>query len=390
MKLILLLMALLIALGFWETARHRWYLRRIPVRVHVNGSRGKSSVARLIAAGLRGGDLTVVAKTTGSAAAMIHSDGSETPIVRRGGANIREQLKVIRDAVREDCQALVIECMAVRPDLQRVCEHHIVRSSHGVITNVRPDHLEVMGPTLEDVAASLAGTIPRHSHLFHAEDTFADYLAARARGLGSHCTQAAAAEVSSEEMVGFGYVEFPENVALALAVCEAAGVARDRALAAMYRVQPDVGAMTLWPLATDHGTVTFVNGFAANDPMSYLRIWERLKLAERAQDVILVFNNRSDRMRRAKDLLPLFGRELPARRFVLIGEATSLLVDILRRRQLPMDRVDDLAGRPAPELWAKLAEFCPSGGLIIGIGNIKGIGNELLDYLRGRRLQEVA
>ena len=50
MKLIVLLLILLISLGVWETARHRWFLRRIPVRVHVNGSRGKSSVARLIAA----------------------------------------------------------------------------------------------------------------------------------------------------------------------------------------------------------------------------------------------------------------------------------------------------------------------------------------------------
>ena len=47
-------------------------------------------------------------------------------------------------------------------------------------------------------------------------------------------------------------------------------------------------------------------------------------------------------------------------------------------------------GRPADELWTKLVELCPSGGLIIGIGNIKGIGNELLDYLRGRIEREVA
>ena len=110
MKLIILLLLLLICLGVWETARHRWFLRQIPVRVHVNGSRGKSSVSRLIAAGLRGGDLRVVAKTTGSAAAVIHTDGSETPVVRRGGPNIREQLRVIRDAAREGCDALVIEC----------------------------------------------------------------------------------------------------------------------------------------------------------------------------------------------------------------------------------------------------------------------------------------
>ncbi|HOX25166.1 MAG TPA: poly-gamma-glutamate synthase PgsB [Candidatus Krumholzibacteria bacterium] len=390
MRLIILLLILVVGMGVWETARHRWHLRRIPIRVHVNGSRGKSSVARLIAAGLRGGGLRVAAKTTGSAAAMIHVDGTETPVVRRGGPNIREQLQIVRDAAREGCQALVIECMAVRPDLQHACEHHIVHATHGVITNVRPDHLEVMGPTLEDVAKSLAGTVPRRSLFFHAEDAFADYFAGRARELGSRCTAADASQVTAAEMAGFRYVEFPENVALALNVCMAAGVPRDRALQAMYGVVPDVGAMTLWRFPVDQGTITFCNGFAANDPMSYIRIWDRLGLAERAEQVVLVFNNREDRMRRAKDMLPLFGRELVAGRYVLIGEQTRILGDMLRRQHLPPDRVEDLAGRPAAELWSRLVELTPAGGLVIGVGNIKGIGNALLDHLRDRLAMEVS
>jgi len=390
MKLIVFILVTLVALGVWEMARHRWHLRRIPVRVHVNGSRGKSSVARLIAAGLRGGGQRVVVKTTGSAARVIHCDGTETPVVRRGGPNIREQLKVIRDAANEQCEALVIECMAVRPDLQYTCEHQIVHATHGVITNVRPDHVEVMGPTMADVAKSLSGTVPRRAKLFHAEDVFASFFELRAEAARSTCTEATADKVTAAEMEGFKYVEFPENVALALDVCEATGVPRTVALDAMYDVQPDVGAMTLWHFETDHGAVTFTNGFAANDPQSYRRIWERLKLVERPENVVMVFNNREDRMRRAKDLVPMFGRELAAGRYVLIGEETRTVSDMLRREGLPMDRVEDLSGRPAPELWAKLTELCPDGGMVIGIGNIKGIGNELLAHLRLVMAEEVA
>ncbi len=54
-----------------------------------------------------------------------------------------------------------------------------------------------------------------------------------------------------------------------------------------------------------------------------------------------------------------------------------------------MDRIDDLGGRPAPELWARLVELCPDGGMVIGIGNIKGIGNALLAHLRTRLATEV-
>ncbi len=199
--------------------------------------------------------------------------------------------------------------MAVRPDLQIVCERNIVASTHGVITNVRPDHLEVMGPTMAEVAKSLSGTVPRRSHLFHAEDVYADFFTERAAAQKSSCTVATADQVSAEIMDGFSYVEFPENVALALHVCEAAGVPRHQALEAMYDVQPDVGAMTLWHFDTPQGRCTFANGFAANDPQSYIRIWKRLKLTERTDDVVLVFNNREDRMRRAKDLAPMFGRQ---------------------------------------------------------------------------------
>ncbi len=389
MTLIVILLLLLATLGVWETARHARYRRRIPIRVHVNGSRGKSSVTRLIAAGLRGGGLRVVAKTTGSAAALIHADGRETPVARRGGPNIREQLGVMRQAVRERCDALVIECMAVRPDLQRTCEHQIVHATHGVLTNVRPDHLEVMGPTMDDVAASLANTIPRRARYFTAEIEFAPYLERRAAGQGTSFTHAGADTITPQEMEGFRYVEFPDNVALALATCVGAGVEREAALRAMYDVVPDVGALTRWRFIEGTKDVTFVNAFAANDPVSYVHVWDRLRLADRSDEVIMLMNNRGDRMRRAKDLAPLFGRELVAGRYVLIGEQTRVLADMLRRQGLPMDRVEDLAGRPAPELWDKLVQLAPPRCLVVGIGNIANIGNELLDHLRSRMQQEL-
>src|SRR6266403_1708987 len=47
--------------------RHRRALRAIPVRIHVAGTRGKSTTTRLIAAALRAGGRNVLAKTTGSA-----------------------------------------------------------------------------------------------------------------------------------------------------------------------------------------------------------------------------------------------------------------------------------------------------------------------------------
>src|SRR5262245_30405572 len=95
----LLLIALVLSvLGVLELIAHRAALLKIPIRIHVNGTRGKSSVTRLIAAGLREGGIVTCAKTTGTLARMIMPDGSEYPVFRPAGANIIEQLRIIRTA----------------------------------------------------------------------------------------------------------------------------------------------------------------------------------------------------------------------------------------------------------------------------------------------------
>ena len=140
---------LLTAAGIAESWLHRRFLHSIPIRIHVNGTRGKSGVTRLIAAGLRAGGLRTCAKTTGTLPRMIAPDGSEYPVFRPARANVIEQVRIVRAAARENVDALVIECMALQPALQSLCELKLVRATHGVITNVRADHLDVMGPNVD-------------------------------------------------------------------------------------------------------------------------------------------------------------------------------------------------------------------------------------------------
>src|SRR5690625_7783189 len=76
------ILAVLLALGVIETLLHRRILRRLPVRVHVNGTRGQTRVVRLIAAGLPGGGKRVGSKTAGSAAAGAGPAGEDSPLDR--------------------------------------------------------------------------------------------------------------------------------------------------------------------------------------------------------------------------------------------------------------------------------------------------------------------
>ncbi|MCP4798491.1 MAG: poly-gamma-glutamate synthase PgsB [bacterium] len=378
MKLTLLLLTLLTVAGMWEMARHRYYRRQIKLRVHVNGSRGKSSVARLIAAGLQAGGLRVCAKTTGSAARFIHVDGTETPVVRHSPPNIREQLRVFRQAAREKADVLVLECMAVRPDLQWICEHKIVDATCGVITNVRPDHLEVQGPRLEDVCDSLGGTVPRDSVILTAENKFGNRLESIAIRRNSRFMITDPESVTEDDLDKFSYHEFADNVSLALDACEECGVDRADALSGMHKVLPDVGALTILPCTQDDKKFDFVNAFAANDPESSIAVWKRLGFDKTG--AVALYNNRADRMRRAKDMAPIFVEGAVPEKLVVVGEATAAICELFARHGADKNDIVDLGGKTAAEICDELFVLA-NGSTVVGLGNIGGAGHLLIAEL---------
>ena len=275
-KILLLIFVILILLGFWEAFLQRRNLSRMPIRVHVNGTRGKSSVVRLIAGGLRESGIRTCAKTTGTLARMILPDASEYPVFRPGGANVIEQVRIVSAAASYDAQAIVVECMALQPQLQWMCESRFIKATHGVITNARADHLDVMGPEEKDVALALAATTPVKAKLFTAEGRFLHVFEEAARDRQTrlfHVTPDDIGSVTEEEMEGFQYVEHKENVALALQVCADLGIDRGTALRGMWKAPPDPGVMTISHIRFFGRYIYFVNVFAANDPESTERLW---------------------------------------------------------------------------------------------------------------------
>ena len=164
------LATVLIIIGLFEFKFHQLSLSGIPVRIHVNGTRGKSSVTRLIAAGLRAGGKRTFAKTTGTAPRVIDSEGIDRIIHRLRKPSIGEQVRLLKYFSDEKPDIVVMECMAVQPQYQWISEHQMVKADIGVITNARPDHLDEMGPTEVDVVKSLCNSIPVNGTLVTAEN----------------------------------------------------------------------------------------------------------------------------------------------------------------------------------------------------------------------------
>jgi gamma-polyglutamate synthase len=109
-------LVLLVGLGLVERYWRNRARKAVPIRIHVNGTRGKTSVTRLIWAALRAAGIPPLAKTTGAAPCLLLPDGTERSLRRRGKANIREQLRTLWLAKRSGARAVVLECMAIAPD----------------------------------------------------------------------------------------------------------------------------------------------------------------------------------------------------------------------------------------------------------------------------------
>ena len=124
-----ILLLILFILGLLESYNHTYSLSKIPNRIHVNGARGKSSVTRLIASGIRESGKKVLAKTTGSSPRIINEYGKDIKIHRLRSASIGEQVRLIKNFSKKNIDYLVIECMAVDPQYQWISEQKMIKSN---------------------------------------------------------------------------------------------------------------------------------------------------------------------------------------------------------------------------------------------------------------------
>ena len=383
-------LAVLVGAGLIEyllLARSR---SKIRIRIHVNGTRGKSSVTRLIASALREAGMRTFAKTTGTLPRMIYPDGSELPVQRINKANIIEQRTTINQAATEGAEALVLECMALQPLLQSISELRIVQSTHTVITNARPDHLDVMGPDARAVTKALCGMVTRQGVVLTAERDNLDVIEAACKDRGSKLvavTESDVAAITKAELKPFRYTEHAENVALSLAVCASIGIPRDVALRGMHKTAPDPGALTAHRLSFFGKRLLFYNGFAANDPVSTGRLWQyALDESPDYKTKIAVFNCRSDRADRSVQLAEALCTWHPPHWAVLMGTGTQVFARFATRNGFDPGRVVFVEGYRVEEIFERLLELGGGSAMLMGMGNIGGQGLDVVRYFKNREI----
>jgi len=384
---LLALILIAVIVGIIEYLLHQKRIYSIPIRIHINGTRGKSSVTRLIGAGLRAGGISNITKVTGTFPRLIVEDGSETYIHRKASANILEQLSIVKFASSRKVDALVMECMALQPQYQTITEHHMIHSNIGVMTNIRIDHTDVMGHTLQEIAETLGRTIPANEHLFTSENIIPDTLKKMADKRRTITHFIDPETVSPEEMKGFSYIEHRENVSLALAICQHLNIDRETALKGMYQAIPDAGALMVFKVQAFGKKLVFYNAFAANDPDSTFLVWKKIRDEIGLEGVrIVLLNTRQDRLYRAQQLAEMLAVRLEKEidYLMLIGQSTDVVENMAIQYGVPAKKLLSVGWTTPEKVYEKILSVTDMTATIVAIGNMGGMGAETVEYFEHR------
>jgi len=393
MSLILLLT--LIALGVAYLAFERVRLDRdreaIPLMIAVTGTRGKTSVTRMLAAVLRESGRRVLAKTTGSEAALILPDGTEQPIRRRGRPSIIEQKRVVRLGAQLGVDVAVVEVMSIHPENRFVEARQLLRPDLVLATNFRVDHTAALGETRGAVAAALALDVPPGARVFvpqrECEPTFRTALQDNGGELIEVQSGVAAGVVGAHP--GRPLQRLGANLDLVCGVARSLGIDEGTIREGIGGARGDIGSLGIWRYrSADLGSPCFlVNAFAANDPESTMLIHEGVMAAlgigpERCVGLLSLRPDRGDRTLQWLGALREGILDRFSRLYVLGQHAPALAMRL--RGADGAARIEVLRGARPAEITRRAASgIGEAGGAIFGFGNIGGLGEALVAHWRG-------
>lgn len=379
MTILLLTLTLLLLSLVYERVVLNRLRNSIPLVVAVTGTRGKSSVVRMLASVLREAGDTVLAKTTGSQAQFVLPDGTVQDVPRRGIVSILEQKKVLRKAVELRANCLVVEIMSIRPENHFVESQQILKPDIVLVTNVRRDHTEAMGETETEIASVLRLDLPPAASVYVPEE-FRSLLdppspgvkSARISSVRQGCSDPLRAALKARQMT-----EFTENLDLVASVVRDLGVPDNIASRGIENARQDIGKFRVWTYRIGGKRIFLVNAFAANDPDSTMRIYEKARRTLAAAPALFtgLLNLRYDRPDRTVQWIEALKEEASSHfknLYVVGGHAHVVQRKVKSASILPYSSPDEITN--------VIAESMEEDGILFGFGNIGGAGRALVEH----------
>ena len=252
------------------------------IRIAVTGSRGKSSVVRLLHEALSKSGLRTYTRVTGVIPRILTPDG-EHPILRYAPANV-DEMKWWLHNLPQDAQAIVLENSAVAPELQGVCPLWL-KPGVTVLTNIRPDHEAYWGPHESDVLNALSNALPQNGIVVLPEE-----LANLPQML--EIARKKSLDLQKSQSIKGMPSHLAANMGLALEACRVFDLDERTCIEAMKRMKPDLADFTI--LHTGNGLLAFA--FSANDVVTTEELFQSTHW--RREETGVLFNHRADRVDR--------------------------------------------------------------------------------------------
>ncbi len=379
MLIVSILLSIIFAMLIFEKSTVQRSVSNLQLRIHVNGTRGKSSVTEYIAAGIFMAQPEVMAKITGIIPTIIHN-GAEQNIKRAGVARVQEQFYTIRLAAKMKAKSLILECMSISPELQRL-ESRFFKPHIYVITNIKDDHREEMGKRLEDQANSICNAIPANCTVITNEIRYLDKIKEIATANNSLVVSPQPLKPELLKRLPFGI--FPENISLALAVCDVAGINYE--LAEQGIINRILSSKSpLFSINYDSKEIKFLNAFAVNDvdsTGSFLKHWQK-NLGNNGK-ISVILNTRADRPIRT-DLFAGWISDISSSlsNIIVTGDHVNRAKYSMLKAGVDKGKIYIWQSKHLKRLKKNLFNMIDDGSLVVGVGNIGGDGFTILSELK--------
>jgi poly-gamma-glutamate synthase PgsB/CapB len=312
-------------------------------RILVTGSRGKSTIVRLLHTALHNAGQETYSRITGVIPRELCADKVRN-ISRSSGAHVEEMRWWLKQ-LPASAQSIVLENSAITPDLQDLAGRWL-QPQVTILSNTVPDHQEIWGPGGDDAAEVLTTGVPKGGLVvIPAGQQSNSYLLEL---LEARCCRVIFAEPAIAAVKGFQ----ASNLGLALTTVKQLGVAPEPALQAMLKLQPD---------KYDFNVINFAGAelamaFSANDINSTKRLFRSLKWPE--EQTRLIYNHRRDRPGRFRSFIDWLSNS-PWREVLIIGDRPQTRLGYARYVRIKHERV--------------LRRLLQPGERVFGCGNISGL-----------------
>jgi len=295
-------------------------IKKISIRIIINGTRGKSTTVKLLYEILKKNGLTVFAKITGDDPILLKPDGSLKLIKRFSPPSIKENIKLLIDISKTKPDAIIMECMALHSENQSILGKVILKPNYTIITNILPDHKEIMGTSIEENTLTILQCVHPESTLIITEQVSNQLQDINLKTKNIEICKSI--ELSYNNINNIPYSIVKESWEVIEKLVQLIGIdiqiAKKRFLKEWELISKKI------KLNIHENSVTVWNLFSVNDVRTFHKFVKYLQNSTEEENIIFIFNTRIDRPLRTKEFVDYISEHYSNSRIWLFGDGKYL------------------------------------------------------------------